>query len=29
MKYMIVAALLLLTACNTITGAGEDVISVI
>jgi predicted small secreted protein len=29
MKYLILAALLVLTACNTVTGAGEDVISII
>ena len=29
MKYLIVVALLLLTACNTVTGAGEDVIDII
>lgn len=29
MKYLIVVALLMLTACNTVTGAGEDVISIL
>ena len=29
MKYIIVAALLLLSACNTVTGIGEDIVTII
>ena len=29
MKYLVVVALLMLAACNTVTGAGEDIVDII
>ena len=29
MKYLLVTALLLLSACNTVTGMGEDVVTIL